>query len=580
MNWSQDYPNSELPTFSIKWNDQEIYSCELKSSNVNLNVVNNRVNDLIRTYGSGYYTFALANPRSTFLSEHSDARCGLYQEEFNRQETTLGEIPITIFKVTAKAAPTSECYVGGVRIKSIEYTQGSNILLRKEYSYTDSLGYSTGVLSYPPRYASSYPVFTTAFVDGDMGGADATITNEPYGLFLRSNGLPFVLNGGGHIEYEQVNEVITSFESSDKSQDKLNRIEYYYYTSAIAGCSDIDDTNYGTLMPSDMLQLTSQKHRRGHLWKKVEFTDERKITEYNYKVLENLDTVFFTGALFPIADFQAFKLNISDGVTSINAYKNFGIVRYRVIPYNKRLISQKTIGDKTNTYHAYSYKQNTYSSALNADCPLTHTYVTSEGDTLVEHYTYEGNTNKIKQCVTTKNGYVVDGYKLVYDNAFRIVEKYVPLLSASSLPTDDIWRPLETYKYNDSINKIYEVVNHQTNITTTYLWSYRGQYPIAEIVNATLSEVESKIGKSKINELQSSYTPDMSTVNNLRNLLPNASITTMTYAPFVGMTSYTDEKGYTLYYEYDDFGQIKEIYQLVNGIKNILKHFDYQIENR
>jgi hypothetical protein len=272
---------------------------------VNLNVVNNRVNELIRSYGSGYYTFALANPRSTFKSEHSEACCGLYQEEFNRQETTLGEIPITIFGVTAKAAPTSECYVGGVRIKSIEYTQGSNILLRKEYSYTDSLGHSTGVLSYPPRYASSYPVFTTVFVDGDMGGADATITNEPYGLFLRSNGLPFVLNGGGHIEYEQVNEVIISVGDSDDARDTLNRVEYYYRTSATAGCSDINDTNYGTLMPTDMLQLTSQKHRRGHLWKKVEYTDERKITEYDYKVLEKPDTFFFYGCVVPHCRFSS-----------------------------------------------------------------------------------------------------------------------------------------------------------------------------------------------------------------------------------------------------------------------------------
>jgi hypothetical protein len=69
MNWSQDYPSSELPTFSIKWNDQEIYSCELNSSNVNLNVVNNRVNDLIRTYGSGNYTFALEEGLKMFGNE-------------------------------------------------------------------------------------------------------------------------------------------------------------------------------------------------------------------------------------------------------------------------------------------------------------------------------------------------------------------------------------------------------------------------------------------------------------------------------------------------------------------------------
>ena len=57
---------------------------------------------------------------------------------------------------------------------------------------------------------------------------------------------------------------------------------------------------------------------------------------------------------------------------------------------------------------------------MNADMPLTHTYVTSEGDTLVEHFIYEDNTNKVKQCITTKNGYVVDGYNVEY--TFRLTD--------------------------------------------------------------------------------------------------------------------------------------------------------------
>ena len=95
-----------------------------------------------------------------------------------------------------------------------------------------------------------------------------------------------------------------------------------------------------------------------------------------------------------------------------------------------------------------------------------------------------------------------------------------------------------------------------------------------------MSEVKSKIGESKIKELQSSYTPDMSTVNNLRNLLPKTSINTMTYEPFVGMTSYTDEKGYTLYYTYHDVGQIQEIYEVIGDSVNVLKYFDCQIVNQ
>ncbi len=582
MNWRQHYQSSELPTFSIKWNEQEIESLELDSSNVTPNVVNNRFNELIRHYGSGYYTFTLANPRSTFKSEHSDPPCGVYQEEFNRPETTLGKIPIKIVELTAKRNPIDESNVGGVRIKSIEYSQGSNLLLRKEYSYTDSMGVSTGVLSYPPRYASSYPVCVTTFEDGQLGGADAVLNDEPNGLFLRSNGLPYALNSGGHIEYEQVTEVMTSKDASGNPHSPINKTEYYYRTSATVGYSDMDETNYETLMPTDMLQLTSKKHWRGHLWKKVEYTDEQRTTIYDYRVIEDPDTVFFTGSLFPIADFQHFRLNTGDSTGIINPYKNFGIVRYRVIPYNKQLLSMQVIGEKTSKSNTYTYKTNTYSTALNANLPVTHTYATSDEVPLIDSIVYKDDTDKISECVTRKEGKIVAGYRMEYDSLYRVTAKYIALINPNNLnESNNIqWNMVETYRYDQTINKLIEVTNHETNITTTYLWSYGGQYPIAEIMNATFAEVEAKVTENHIRDLKSTYNPNMSIVNNLRNLLPNASIKTMTYEPLVGMTSYTDAKGYTQYYEYDDFGQIKEIYELISGTKNILKHFDYQIQNQ
>ena len=54
----------------------------------------------------------------------------------------------------------------------------------------------------------------------------------------------------------------------------------------------------------------------------------------------------------------------------------------------------------------------------------------------------------------------------------------------------------------------------------------------------------------------------------------------MTYEPFVGITSYTDEKGYTQYYKYNDYGQLQEIYEIVNDSIKVLKHFEHQVKNR
>ena len=575
MDWRQEYPATDLPKFSILLNGNEVFSSFLDSISVRPNTVTkNTINNIVRTNGSGQYVFKLSYPRSTLMNESSNGYCSWYHDLFNNIDTELGKIPIKIYEVTVRPNPVSDRNVGGVRIKRIEYSQGINQYLCKEYSYVDSMGNSTGVLAYPPRYASAYQILHTSFIPGETTGA--IDNNAPYGLFLRSEGLPYALNSGGHIEYKQVNEVTISRNSP------INRTEYYYRTSDSIECSDVDDTNYGTLIPTDMIQLTSKKHQRGHLWKKVEYTDEHKTTLYGYTIIEKQGVLTHTGALFPIADFKGFAFNSSGENGSINPYKNFGIVKYRVIPYNKRLQSQITKGDKTNTYHAYTYKQNTYSNTLNADCPLTHTYVTSEGETLVEHFTYKENTNKITQCITEKQGLLIGGYQLSYDSANRVVEKYVAQVDPTNLvpiENDIQWERVEVYKYDQRINRLVEVQDKRTNITTTYLWAYRGLYPIAEIMNATLSEVENKIGKSEIETMQSSYMPDMSIVNNLRSSLPNAIINTMTYEPLIGMLSHTDPKGYTQYYEYDDFKRVKTIYEIVGDTIHILKHFEYQVTN-
>ena len=578
MNWRQDYTTNEPPLFSIYFNGNEIFSTLLDSMNVRPSYVETRTRDLVVNYGSGNYKFQLSNPRSTLMDDDG-SYCTLYNEMFNKPETKLGKIFINVIDVTSEENPIHECNVGGVRIKQVDYSDNNKVFLSKQYSYTDSLGHSTGVLSYPPRYASSYKISMHRYFEPtDKETAPLRTYDEPYYLVLRSNGLPYTLNGSGHIEYEQVNEV--TIDLSNDSSAQINRTEYYYRTSATAGCSDLDDTNYGTMVPTDMLQLTSKKHQREHLWKKVEYTDERKVTEYVYKVREPQSVDTITGALFPLADFQDFDYNYLHENVYINPYKNLGIVKYRVIPYNKLLTEQKTIGDKTNSHHTYTYKYNEYSSVLNANLPITHRFVTSEGDTLIEHYTYESNTNKIKQYVITKNGHVIDGYQVVYDQAYRITKKYRPLLTSNSLTTlaNLEWDLQESYHYYSEINKIKEIFDHKTQTTTTYLWSYGGAYPIAVIENCSLSLIQNYIGN--ITDLQNSYEPNISIIDNLRHQFPEAKIVTMTYEPLVGMTSYTDEKGYTLHYEYDDFGQIKEIYEFVNGVKQILKHFDYQIENR
>lgn len=49
-----------------------------------------------------------------------------------------------------------------------------------------------------------------------------------------------------------------------------------------------------------------------------------------------------------------------------------------------------------------------------------------------------------------------------------------------------------------------------------------------------------------------------------------------TYLPFVGLTSETDPRGKTIYYQYDAYGRLADEYYLENNIKKIINHYIYR----
>jgi YD repeat-containing protein len=115
-------------------------------------------------------------------------------------------------------------------------------------------------------------------------------------------------------------------------------------------------------------------------------------------------------------------------------------------------------------------------------------------------------------------------------------------------------------------------------LKTCYIWSYNGQYPVTEIKNAELPTIISLLGgQTAVDAFTAQVNPDVNTfLAPLRSGLPDAQVTTFTYKPLVGLTSSTDAKGMTTYYEYDAFQRLRNIKDQ-NG--NILKQTDYHYKN-
>lgn len=172
--------------------------------------------------------------------------------------------------------------------------------------------------------------------------------------------------------------------------------------------------------------------------------------------------------------------------------------------------------------------------------------------------------------------------------------------SISSEPTNRIYpssidvkngdNPYETkLNYNSyDMNGNILSISKNDNINEVYIWSYNTNYPIAKIVNGNYSTIEGLLGgwmtvkdfslkQQPTNaEIQSFLAP---LLDNTKEETKNILVTTYTYKPLVGMTSATDPRGVTTYYEYDDFNRLKQTYIIEAGVKKILQDFQYNYKN-
>jgi len=216
----------------------------------------------------------------------------------------------------------------------------------------------------------------------------------------------------------------------------------------------------------------------------------------------------------------------------------------------------------------------------------------SEEQTLIKK---DGNWNLINGTFIKYGG----NDNTINDNTvIRPKEEYVletdqPLASYTTselagpgiLNFDSHYKKRIVYNHYDSYgNPVYFTKDSTEN--TVYLWGCNSLYPIAEIKNASYSEVCIKIGnsneqtgKTALETIAAKDAPtdeDMTTINSLRNTLPSAQVTTYTYKPLIGISTMTDPRGITIYYEYDDFGRLKTVKDENNKIIN---DYDYHYKN-
>lgn len=159
--------------------------------------------------------------------------------------------------------------------------------------------------------------------------------------------------------------------------------------------------------------------------------------------------------------------------------------------------------------------------------------------------------------------------KIIYDNSV------LPSSIQSSTSGVSDLRTIITYDEYDTKGNLLQFTSLD-GLITTYLWSFNKLYPVAEIKNATLAEVEAQLGMTA-EAFSNTNPPDMAKLNLLRNKLPKAFVTIFNYQPLVGVTDITTPSGLINYYEYDSFGRLLRTKD-VNG--KTVQEYKYHYQNQ
>ncbi|MDQ6482627.1 RICIN domain-containing protein, partial [Dyadobacter sp. LHD-138] len=120
----------------------------------------------------------------------------------------------------------------------------------------------------------------------------------------------------------------------------------------------------------------------------------------------------------------------------------------------------------------------------------------------------------------------------------------------------------ETLKYthyDTQGNPLSLLINGGVN--QSYLWSYKGQHPVAEIQNADNAAVLSALGGTSFTDMaaMTGTIAIQSKLDAVRIALPAAQVTSYLYTPLVGVSKTIDAAGKSLVYEYDASGRLAYI---------------------
>lgn len=487
----------------------------------------------------------------------------------------------TTYEYEGNITSVTSTPVGGVRIRKVTHNDG-NKSISHTYQYGPTTS-STGELS--SYIVNGHDRFkSVSYSDNSFGSFTATYTNMAYpGINYNLNSRPITYLG--------------VFEVFGENNNNIGKIEHIYDSYTLDSSLDIASKKYPYIDYTNSAYI--------YPWYSISIfdgaTDYGKCyyqKSYKYGKLQEKQT-----SIYDNAGNLRKKIERTYSNPVMNTYK--GLV-------TKRIYGSPSSIKKNQYYFRDNYTIPQFRQLLSSEVETE--YPSGSGAAIVKTTTYEYNNYNLPvaiQTTTSDGGTRKTTYKYPLD--YATIEPYKEMISrnilGSVIETDEYKNNIpiskEKYNYTKWYSNLFAPQNLQVQYKnyatetrlqyinydqfgnpiyiikdgidkTIYLWSYKGEYPIAKIKNATYDEVKSKLGVNP-ESLSFAKSPNISSVDGMRGNLPNAHIATYTYRNLGGLVTEKDVRGTSTFYEYNDLGQLTYVNDLNN---NTIKSYKYNYVNK
>ena len=465
--------------------------------------------------------------------------------------------------------------IGGLRIKSIKSFLPGKIAPETTIEYQ----YENGEEILGPDYSNYTYIMVNSvaspFHQGEERNANYYTENpiSPIGLYM-----------GSPVVYRKV----AKLESGGKTV-------FWFDSPAIrVGASSASSYDSPPIhFAKEPIAWATAKIRKQEIYKKDEAQNFQKIEETNYKYeyqSEQIEIGAYSSKRYNFFNYRNNPVDLTRKHYFYYYWINTGTGYHKLV--ETKNISYSLPNDSLIQITQYSYG-NLQAPLAKRNNLLTEKRVYAHDDIYKTNYYYPQDYNSsIYNLMVGGNILCPVIEKLEYVNNKRVMKtktEYQMFESGLILP-----ERIRTFDHNDNARDevIYDKYDSKGNLlqyttidglSTVYLWGYQKQYPIAEFKNATYSQVMTALGEGFINDVSEKSSPissDWSMINNQRyssNFI-KSHITTYNYKPLVGLSSVTSPSGMIIYYSYDAYGRLKEIFHTQQG-RTLIKSYDYHYQS-